>query len=131
MNSKVSVATKSKTGGKKLGGGADSKIVSELQLNVKKLLEDVRKLNNLQHDTELALKKIDHILDDHRLKYDVIQNEQTEIKKKQEDIIAIHTNAMNDFKEKTIKVEKIYKDIQKMINDFKKEYRYGFKKIIK
>ena len=49
----------------------------------KKLLEDVRKLNNLQHDTELTLKKIDHILDDHRLKYDVIQNEQTEIKKNQ------------------------------------------------
>ena len=38
---------------------------------------------------------------------------------------------MDDFKEKTKKVEKIYKDIQKMINDFKKEYRYGFKKIIK
>ena len=34
-------------------------------------------------------------------------------------------------KRKQKKVEKIYNDIQKMINDFKKEYRYGFKKIIK
>jgi DNA anti-recombination protein RmuC len=29
------------------------------------------------------------------------------------------------------KVQKIYNQIQKMIQDFKKEYRYGFKKIIK
>lgn len=46
MNSKVSIATKNKTGGKKVGGvgGGDPKIIAELQLNVKKLLEDVRKL---------------------------------------------------------------------------------------
>ena len=38
---------------------------------------------------------------------------------------------MEQLQEKTKKVQKIYKDIQKMTNDFKKEYRYGFKKIIK
>ena len=54
-----------------------------------------------------------------------------QLRNKQEEIISVHTNAMGDFKEKTKKVEKIYNDIQKMINDFKKEYRYGFKKIIK
>ena len=71
MNSKMSIATKNKGGGKRTGGGgggADTKIVSELQLNVKKLLEDVRKLKNFEHETELALKKIEHILDDQKLK---------------------------------------------------------------
>ena len=118
MSSKVSMSTKKKQGGKK-AGGADSKIVSELQLNVKKLLEDVRKLKNFEHETGLSFKKIDKTFDEIKLRNYEISEEQEKINKASEDILEQHTNAMNDLEEKTKRVVKIYNDIQKMINDFK------------
>lgn len=131
MNSKMSIATKSKK--KKVGGvgGADSKIVSELQLNVKKLLEDVRKLRVFEHESGLTFRKNEHTFDELKLKNDLFQIEHEKIKKRQDEIQNEHSNAMSQLGEKTKKVEKIYKDMLKLINDFKKEYRYGFKKIIK
>lgn len=134
INSKMSMA-QSKKPKKRIGGGgvggADSKIVSELQLNVKKLLEDVRKLKIFEHESGLTFRKIDGAIEEFKQKNIQFQDEHEKIKKKQEDIEKQHTNAMDELHEKTKKVEQIYKDIQKMINDFKKEYRYGFKKIIK
>lgn len=128
----MSIATKSKkkrtVGG---GGGADSKIVSELQLNVKKLLEDMRKIKNFEHESGLTFRKIDQTFENLKQKSDLIEEEQAKIRKRNEEIESEHASAMGDLAEKTKKVAKIYNDIQKMVGDFKKEYRYGFKKIIK
>jgi len=129
-NSKMSIVSK-KT---KIGrgpGGADSKSVSELQLNMKKLLEDVRKLKNFEHESGLTFRKVEHRLDSVDEKNDKFQKEHDKIKRVQDDIVNQHQNAMTELNEKTKKVQKIYNQIQKMITDFKKEYRYGFRKIIK
>lgn len=81
INSKVSIATKKKTGRKVGGGGgADPKIVSELQLNVKKLLEDVRKLNLFEHDTKNYIQKADHKFEDQKVLNEAIIKEQAAIK---------------------------------------------------
>ena len=94
-------------------------------------MEDVRKLKNFEHESNLVFKKIDSTLNEHKMKNDIFQIEHDKIKKKQEEIQTEHSNAMEQLEDKTKKVEKIYKDMQKILSDFKKEYRYGFKKIIK
>lgn len=129
----MSIATKGKkkkgVGG--MSGGADSKIVNELQLNVKKLLEDVRKTKLFEHESGLTFRKIDQSIEALKLRNNAIEEQQETINKRSDEIQNEHSHAMDELKEKTKKVTKIYNDIQKMINDFKKEYRYGFKKIIK
>lgn len=129
MTSKASMAIKRK-GGARGGGGADSKIVSELQLNVKKLLEDVRTLKNFEHESGLTFKKIDKTFEELKLQNLEIVKQQDFITKRNDEIASQHQNAMDELKEKTKRVVKIYHDIQTMIDGFQKEYRYGFKKII-
>ncbi|CAI2387265.1 unnamed protein product [Moneuplotes crassus] len=129
MSSRVSKASKQTR--RIIGGGADSKVVNELQLNVKKLLEDMRKIKNFEHDSDLTFKRIHQSIEELNRKNELFKIEHNSIKKKQDDIQNEHSKAMSQIEDKTVKVQKIYKDIQTMINNFKKEYRYGFKKIIK
>ena len=58
-------------------------------------------------------------------------SQHNKITKKQDKIEEVHSTTMGEAKEQTQKVVKIYKDIQRMISNFKIEYRHGFKKIIK
>ena len=79
MNSKMSKVNKKK----KIGGGlgkADSKIVSELQLNMNKLLEDMRKSKIFEHETGLTFRKIEKTLEEFRQKNNILEIEHGKIK---------------------------------------------------
>lgn len=128
MSSKMSISTRKRRGGVR---GADSKEVNELKLNMKKVLDDIRKLNNFEYETEGTLRRFENTLVDLKKKNDMFVSQHSIITKKQEEIDTEHKNAMEEAERQTKKVVQIYKDIQKLINNFKSEYRYGFKKIIK
>jgi len=128
MSSKMSISTKKRGGGR---GGANSKDVEELKLNMNKVLEDIRKLKNFEHESEVTFRRFENTLVDLKKKNDIFISQHNAITKKQDEIENEHIKGMEISSQRTKKVVKIYNDIQKMINDFKAEYRYGFKKIIK
>lgn len=129
MSSKMSISTRRRGGGGR--GGADSKEVNELKLNMKMVLEDCRKLKNFEHESEATFRRFESTLVELKKKNDLFISQHNAITKKQDEIELQHQNAMEETEKRTKQVIKIYKDIQKLINDFKTEYSYGFKKIIK
>ena len=129
MSSKVSMSTRRRGG--KGGGGANSKEVNELKLNMKMVLEDLRKLKNFEHESEQTFRRFENTLVDLKKKNDLFISQHNIITKKQDEIQQQHNDGMVESEKRTKQVIKIYKDIQKLINDFKAEYTYGFKKIIK
>lgn len=129
MSSKMSISTRKRGGGGR--GGADSKDVEELKLNMNKALEDIRKLRNFEHESEATFRRFENTLVDLKKKNDIFVSQHNIITKKQDEIEAEHIKSMEISSQRTKKVVQIYTDIKKMITDFKTEYRYGFKKIIK
>ena len=129
MSSKMSISTRKRGGGGR--GGADSKDVEELKLNMTKVLEDIRKLKNFEHDSETTFRRFESTLVDLKKKNDIFVSQHNLITKKQEEIEWEHIKAMEISSQRTKKVIQIYNEIKSLIDDFKTEYRYGFKKIIK
>ncbi|CAI2387876.1 unnamed protein product [Moneuplotes crassus] len=128
MTSKLSIATRKMRGSRK---GGNHKEVNELKLNIKKLQEDVQRLNKFENESAVTSRRFESTLVDLKKKNDLFVNQHNKILKKQEEMENQHSSALENIKKETLKVVKIHKDIKKLISDFKAEYRYGFKKIIK
>lgn len=128
MSSKMSISTRRR--GTRFRG-ADHKVINELKLNMNKALEDIRKLKSFEHDSELTFRRFENTLVDLKKKNDMFMGQHNVIIKKQEEIEKQNEESVQISSEHTKKVVQIYKEIQKMINTFKSEYTYGFKKIIK
>lgn len=81
MNSKLSVSTRKRRGGGGGRGGADSKEVNELKLNMNKVLEDVRRLLNFKHDSEGLFGRLEKTLVDLKKKNDIFLSQHAIISK--------------------------------------------------
>eukprot|EP00344_Euplotes_crassus_P000956 CAMPEP_0197002782 /NCGR_PEP_ID=MMETSP1380-20130617/7209_1 /TAXON_ID=5936 /ORGANISM="Euplotes crassus, Strain CT5" /LENGTH=358 /DNA_ID=CAMNT_0042421069 /DNA_START=326 /DNA_END=1402 /DNA_ORIENTATION=- len=125
--SKLSIATRRMRGGRR----GNPRETNGLKLNIKKLQEEVYRLTKFENESTSTFRKFENTLVDLKKKNDLFVSQHQKILKKQEEMESQHSSALNNIEKETLKVIKIHKDIKKLISDFKAEYRYGFKKIIK
>ena len=134
MNSKMSMVTSRKKGpGAGLKSKIDelSKLVQEMKLNSDKNIEDIRVLRNTEYDRKQRFDHMEEIVFRLQKSHDIWNADHEVIKSKQAWIDDQHTEGMNRIEYVHSDMQKIYKDTQKVISLFRKEYKLGFERIVR
>jgi hypothetical protein len=134
MNSKMSLVSSKKKGpgaGLKLKIDELNKQVQEMRLNVDKNLEDIRVMKNTEISRKSRFEEMEEIVHFLQKSHDVWNENHEVIKYKQEAINQEHSEGMRKIQEVHEKVQTIYKDTQKIISLFRKEYKSGFERIVR
>lgn len=134
MNSKMSLMSSKKKGpnaGMKLKIDEVSKQIQEMKLNLDKNLEDVRVIKNAEIERKQILAQMKETVSFLQNTHDQWNRDHNQVKIHQQEIREEHQDGMKAIREVTDDVNRLYKDMQKMISLFRKEYKNGFERIVR
>jgi len=129
MNSKVSVLSRRRAAMKSRVEGIENK-VEGAEMNIQKLLEDVRVMKNKEYSFDIDIKQLREDLENHLLDSNEIVDNQNETMMNVEKIEIEHQEMIGVTQKAKNYTKAIQKSINKSINSFKVEYKRGFNKII-
>ena len=108
-----------------------SKQIQEIKLNLDRNLEDVRVIKNAEIERKQILTQMRETVNFLQQTHDQWNREHNAVKAHQQEIREEHRDGMKSIRDVTDEVNKLYKDIQKMISLFRKEYKNGFERIVR
>ena len=134
MNSKASLISSKKKGpgvGLKLKIDELQKQVQEMKLNVDKNLEDVRVLRNTEIDRKKRFDTMEETVKYLQQTHDRWNEDHDELMLRQTEISDQHKSDMDKVEDIYERMLKIFKDTQRIISLFRKEYKIGFERIVR
>ena len=108
-----------------------TKKIKEMSLNLERTMEDVKKIKSQEKERDDIIKASTDAMKILQNSHDRWNQDNEEVKLRQNQIDSVISETIKTIKSKAKEVSNTHTDIIKAINDFKEEYKEGFRRILK